>query len=241
MSVGLSRLAKACFDLVYPLRCVSCRRKIPSDRVIPLCPECRDAVKRVPPPYCRRCGRTLQTRSLGRGICADCIRGRVDFDRAFSLFLYEGPVKALVHELKYRGKRRLGTVLGGLMSGFIREHSIDLDFVDVVVPVTLHPAKLREREFNQSLLLARECARTLGRPVAENTLVRTRNTRSQTGLPQEERRRNVEGSFACPAPVKGMNVLLVDDVMTTGATASDAARALKQSGAAVVFVLTFAH
>lgn len=241
MSGTLSRLAKACVDLVFPLRCALCRRKILPDSVIPLCPACSAAVKRNHPPFCRKCGRTIDHDARNRGICSSCTRRITHFDRAYSPFLYEGPVKALIQELKYRGKDRLGPALGGLMAEFIKEYALNLDFIDYVVPVPLHPAKLREREFNQALLLAQPVAAALEIPVAEGALARTRATRTQTDLRRDDRYRNVEGAFTAGAhPLLSGNILLIDDVLTTGATASEAAKALKEAGAGIVFVLTLA-
>ena len=223
--MALKSFFRTCVDLVFPLRCVSCRRAIPSTPGIPLCPACSAAVKKNPPPFGHRCGTTKHY-----------------FNQAYSLFLYEGPVKALVKELKYRGKDHLGKSLGGLMADFIEQNAIPVDTIDAVIAVPLHATKLREREFNQALLLAREVARRINKPLMEKALARCRNTKSQTELQKDERLRNMAEAFKAERnTVNGKNILLVDDVMTTGATVSEAALALKQAGARMITVLTLAN
>jgi len=240
--MALKSFFRTCVDLVFPLRCAACRRVIPSNPGIPLCPACSAAVRKNVPPFCRTCGRTIGQRSPGESVCPVCARRKPFFNQAFSLFLYEGPVKALVKELKYRGKDHLGKTLGGLMADFIEEYGLPGDAIDGVVPVPLHTAKLREREFNQAHLLAREIARRIDKPLFEKALTRCRNTKSQTGLRQDERLHNMEEAFKAERnTVNGKNILLVDDVMTTGATVSEAALALKQAGARLVTVLTLAN
>lgn len=239
---ALFTFVKACVDLVFPLKCAACRRKIQPDAEIPLCAACTAAIGRNHPPFCRKCGRTVDRKALNRGgVCSGCRRKDTHFDRAYSPFLYEGPVKALVHELKYRGKDRLGLTLGRLMAGFIREYALNFDFIDYIVPIPLHPVKLREREFNQASLLAHAIAAALEKPVVDDALARRRATRTQTDLRHDQRYRNVAGAFIPGKhPVRRGNILLIDDVLTTGATASEAAKTLKDTGAGTVIVLTLA-
>ncbi|MGE5307981.1 MAG: ComF family protein [Deltaproteobacteria bacterium] len=242
MAGGLPGFCQAFIDLIFPLRCASCKRKIGSTETLPLCAGCWHKLRKNAPPFCRSCGKTVGKVSLERGLCARCAGTKPHFDRAYSLFLYEGPAKALVREFKYRGKDHLAPLLGKQMVSFIKENGVSLNFIDCVVPVPLHPAKLREREFNQALLLAQAIAKEMDRPVTE-ALSRTRNTRTQTNLKPEKRHKNVKGAFAVRkgADVKNKNVLLIDDVLTTGATASEAAQALKNAGARMVVVMTLAN
>lgn len=128
------------------------------------------------------------------------------------------------------------------MIDFIKEYDIPMDFFDLIVPIPLHEAKLRQREFNQSQVLGDHIAKAFNKHLETSSLIRQRNTRTQTDLPQEQRQVNVSGCFSITdkSAVINKHVLLIDDVLTTGATASEAALALKSAGAGVVFVLTLA-
>jgi ComF family protein len=160
---------------------------------------------------------------------------------------YRDGLRAAIHALKFRGRVAVAAPLGALLAergaalaGLTGEAPT---LVDAVVPVPLHPGRLAERGFNQAELLAAPCARAWGRPLVTGALVRTRPTRPQTELDAVERGTNVAGAFAVrrPAAVAGQRVVLVDDVLTTGATARAAARALRDGGAAAVGVLVLAR
>jgi ComF family protein len=165
------------------------------------------------------------------------------FDRAFCPCAYEGTIKKLIHEFKYKNKDYLGKVLSTLMIDFIKEYNLGIEYMDIIIPIPLHNARLREREFNQAQVLGNFIAGAFNKDISTDTLVRTQPTKSQTELKGLERFLNVAGSFSLSKrnPVNGKNILLIDDVLTTGATASEAARVLKNSGAGIVFVLTLAN
>lgn len=154
--------------------------------------------------------------------------------------LFEGPVREAVHRLKYRGQRALAEPLGGLMADWWERRGAE---VDLIVPVPLHPKRLRERGYNQAALLAKVMARHVGRPLADDgVLVRVRHTRSQMELGEAQRRRNVIGAFrADEVGVRGRRVLLVDDVCTTGATLEACTDALRAAGAVEVRAFTLAR
>jgi ComF family protein len=165
------------------------------------------------------------------------------FDRALSPTVYTGPIQELIQQFKYKGKDYLGELLSKLLLEFIRDYHLPLDDIDLIIPVPLHRTRLREREFNQALALGRPIARQFNKTITDAVLVRQKNTRTQTELAPALRLANVRGSFAVrdQALVTNKNILLVDDVLTTGATCSEAALALKNAGAKVVFVLTLAN
>ena len=129
------------------------------------------------------------------------------------------------------------------MIKFIKEYSLPIEYIDLVVPVPLHKTRLREREFNQAQVLSRHIAKEFNKKVSSGALERIRHTKSQAELVINQRRINVKNSFSAPkkSEVKGKNILLVDDVLTSGATSSEAASALKEAGAGIVFVLTLAN
>lgn len=226
-------------NLVYPPRCAACNVKRPSENAHNfVCAGCWAAIQRTVPPFCPSCGR--HTAPGGR--CGLCIRQAPRFDRAFSPCLYTGVLKDIIHAFKYKGKNYLGRPLGSLMTSFIDEYNLPLHDIDFILPVPLHPARLREREFNQSEILGAGISKRLGKKMNTAVLKRTRQTRTQTELPPEQRLKNVAGSFSITeaGAVCDTRILLIDDVLTTGATASEAAATLKDAGAASVWLFTLA-
>jgi competence protein ComFC len=239
----VGRFIQVLIDIIYPKTCIVCRQSLKEKPHIDnrICLPCWSRIKKNTPPFCRHCGRHLPQAHMNT--CGPCMRSPFSFDRAFSPCVYEGVIKELIHAFKYRGTDYLGDALSGLMIDFIKEFSIPMDYIDLILPVPLYPTRLREREFNQAEVLCRNLSRHFSKETLRNVLRRRRHTKTQTELTQEERRLNVKGCFtvATPQKVQGKNILLVDDVFTTGATVSEAASSLKTSGAGIVFVLTLAH
>jgi len=236
-------LLKGLRDILYPRICLVCRNKINALSIGELvCFKCWGQIKKNLPPFCRICGRTLNKDDPGKHLCSGCIKHPLHFDRAFSPCVYDGPIKELIHQFKYQKKDYLGPLIAGFMVEFIREYKIPIDSLDLVIPVPLHPARLREREFNQALILSDRIAKAYSKKVLKDNLVRCRHTRTQTDLKDQQRFNNVKASFAVrdPGTIRGKSILLIDDVMTTGATSSEAAFALKNAGADKVLVLTLA-
>jgi ComF family protein len=163
----------------------------------------------------------------------------MSIDGIRSVLLYGGTARQAVHGLKYRNLKALAEPLGELLSGFMRSYPVP---GDVLVPVPLHPRRLRERGYNQSALLARETGRLTDLPVEEGWLLRHRDTMTQaTAANAVERRSNVRDAFSCPRVLEGERVLVIDDVCTTGATLDACASALKAAGAGSVWGLTVAR
>ncbi|MFA4990117.1 MAG: ComF family protein [Candidatus Omnitrophota bacterium] len=231
-------------DIAYPKICLGCKTKLDEhlgDEYI--CSQCRLKIRKNTPPFCHSCGRHLEKDNLHKHICPACLRNKLRFDRAFSPCLYEGVLKELIHEFKYKGKTHLAAPLSKMMTDFIREYDFPIAYMDFIVPMPLHKAREREREFNQAEILGRQIAFEFNKDLENNLLRRERLTQTQTGLAHERRFLNVENSFsvAKDTDLKDKNVLIVDDVLTTGATSSAAAAALKNAGATIVFVLTLAN
>ena len=149
----------------------------------------------------------------------------------------------MIREFKYGGKAYLGKALSRLLIDFIVEFELPVAYLDCVIPVPLHKTRLREREFNQAQVLSQYIADEFNLTMLNDTLLRYRNTKTQTELALDRRIINVKDSFSVEKPEKisGKNILLIDDVLTTGVTSSEAARSLKESGANIVFVLTLAN
>ncbi len=223
---GLSALA----DLVYPPRCVACGRWGAW-----LCPACQQAAIRLAPPWCARCGRPL----AAPGLCRRCRQNVGALAAIRSVSPYQWPLREAIHALKYEGLRALASPLGAMLAACWQAANLP---GDLIVPVPLHPVRLRQRGYNQSTLLARECAQHSQVPWADGILRRVRDTPSQVGLSRSARRRNVQGAFQCGAErPAGREIILVDDVLTTGATLEACASALLAAGAHSVRALTLAR
>ena len=231
-------------DILYPKTCHACKRKLNSSSVDNLiCLECWNKIKKNSPPFCHSCGRHLGARNFAKNICPACVRAKLHFDRAFSPCAYDGVVKELIHQFKYGNKDYLAAPLSRLMIEHINEYNLPINFIDVIVPVPLHQARLREREFNQAEALSRFISKKFNKDISLDLISRHRHTKSQTDLAPQERFENVKNSFRVNKnrDIKSKNILLVDDVLTTAATCSEAALALKTAGAGIVFVLTLAN
>ena len=241
----LRGLIKSLKDLIYPNCCLVCKNIIrPLDQQQSICSGCWDKIDKNLPPFCASCGRHLTPEAVGKNACPSCSKYKVNFyfDRAFSPCTYTGVVKKLIHEFKYSGKDYLGKPLGKLMSTFIRDYQLPIEHLDFVVPIPLHRSRKRQREFNQAEILSQEVTREFQKKLLTDTLIRVKPTKTQTELTWRERCQNVEKSFAVTKPelIKDLNLLLIDDVLTTGATSSEAAKCLKSSGARKVLLLTLA-
>ncbi len=231
-------------DIIYPKNCLICGKNPEKDSVDELvCLKCWAAIKKNIPPFCAVCGRSLDNKSLTENVCCACLKRPLHFDRAFAPCVYEGPIINLIREFKYNFKDYLAPALGRLILDFIEDYSIPVRTVDLVVPIPLHPARLREREFNQAFLLGEIIASAYNIMVSTDNLIRKKYTKNQAELESQARLVNVLGSFSVKTPelFQDKNILLVDDVLTTGATCSEAAKALKNAGAQRVFVLTLAN
>lgn len=237
----LKHLLTGLYDLVYPPHCPICRKHLTfpdSDEI--LCPDCRDALIRNTPPFCPKCSRHLDDIGLPR--CLPCRKQPHQFDFAWAACLYKDPLRELIIQFKYNQKTRLRGPLARCVRDFVQTYNLDIRQFDCIAAVPLHPVRLRERGYNQALLLAERIAAAYHIPLSVGNLVRARNTRQQTLLSEKERWTNMHGAFRInhPAGFFRKNVLIIDDLLTTGATVSEAAGALKRAGAGTVGVLTLA-
>lgn len=250
---------------LFPSRCAVCRSfwtPVPSAQPVDgtvreprallgamLCPACRDDCQFIESPLCTRCGLMFASRSGDDHRCGECLATPGYFSIARAVGSYQGGMMVLVHQLKYQGRLGVVTPMARmLMAGFRQNWRARR--VDMVIPVPMHPRRLRRRGFNQAHLLWRSWqAAAVGTEPAplprdgEGILARTRMTRPQTGLSRRERRRNIRGAFRVidREAIQDRRLLLLDDVLTTGATVEEAARTLLAAGAARVDVLTFAR
>jgi ComF family protein len=239
----------ALLDLLFPPFCPVCRRALGEARRDPLCGSCWGRLERIAAPYCRVCGlpfgRFASADADGTPqqthLCSRCRRRLPPFAYARSATRYGEVAREALHAFKFGGRRALAAPLADLLAEL--RASLPVPVPDLVVPVPLHPRRMRERGFNQSLLLARRLGRAWNVPVHANVLARTIHTQPQTALSGEARRINVRAAFALrrPEAVAGRHVVLVDDVFTTGSTVTACVLCLKQGGASMVGVLTVAR
>lgn len=228
------------FELCFPSRCVGCNA-----RGTWLCQRCHAQLERLPQPRCVHCGNIVDgtiRREAQKDAplrCRTCTQHPPAYARLVCGYVFAGPLRSAIHQLKYRRGRHLAAPLGKLLIELAQTERIT---GDLVVPVALHRNREAARGFNQSALLARPVAAALSLPLALDALERTVDTASQMALPATRRRENVAGAFrGVPDIVKGRRVLLIDDVCTTGATLDAAATALCDAGARIVIGLVLAR
>ena len=235
----LAAVSRAALDAVYPPTCLACRTAVDAHGA--LCADCWRKMRFIERPYCDRLGTPFE-QDLGAGLHSpQAIADPPVFARARAVARFEdGPARRLVHRLKYSDRGELAQPMGRWMA---RAGAELLAQADAVTPVPLHPLRLWKRRFNQSAALASVIALEAGKPYEPFLLARVKATRSQVGLSRSQRADNMQGAFRAPpeAMLRGRKIILVDDVLTSGATANAAARALLRGGAARVDLLIFAR
>lgn len=214
---------------LLPGSCLLCGADSDSEVI---CPACRADLPGLPPRLCPVCAE--QTTHGER--CGACLKDPPHFDRTIAAFRYDFPLDRVIHALKYGHQLALAHWFGKQMLARLTDHAFDR-----IVPLPLHIDRLRERGFNQAGEIAKTLGARLGLPVDLDALARTRATPPQAELTDKERRRNVRGAFECNSDLGAQRLLLVDDVMTTGATANECARTLKIHGARSVTVVVAAR
>jgi ComF family protein len=227
-------------DLLLPPQCLQCRSAV--DRQGLLCAECWREVAFIGPPFCAVCGLPFAHDEGAEAICGACVKEPPSFGRARAAMVYDAASRALVLGFKHGDRIEAAAPFGRWLA---RAGAEFLAEADLVVPVPLHRWRLWRRRYNQAALLAQALARAAALEAVPDLLVRRRATASQHGLSRRERRLNVRGAFAVAprrrARLEGARVILVDDVLTTGATVEASATALLGAGAGAVDVLTLAR
>ena len=234
------QLGRGILHLIYPACCHFCGRSLTADG--PFCDSCRDGLFTDPFAACPRCAATVGPFAVLDGRCSHCREEAFSFDAALRLGSYDGLLREAVLRMKHHAGEGMAELFGEEWAEQARSAFHTLG-VDALVPVPLHWRRRWRRGYNQSEAVAHGLAARLRLPCQPSWLRRTRATPMQPSLTLAERRENVRGAFAATLSLRGRTLLLVDDVMTTGATASEAARALRTAGAdrIVVAVLSRAH
>lgn len=231
--------ARGCVELIFPARCCFCRTGLTGKGQV-ICPVCLAGIPYLQSPLCSCCGREFPDSSGSDHLCGNCLRRPPVYGQARAVVRYEAPVSHLLHRLKYAADTSTLPVLAQVVAPFVHDFR---PAADRVVPVPLFPARLKQRGLNQSLLLARIFFPEAGEALLVDALIRTRNTPAQTTLDGAARRKNLRAAFAVrhPDAVRGRRIFLVDDVLTTGTTVSECAKALLGAGAAEICVVTVAR
>lgn len=237
---SVSRFLHALLDVILPPICHICHSHIPDAGRLHICQSCRERMPLVSSPLCPLCGIPFAGVG-GDHRCGACLTNPPHYDAARAHFLYEGAIRELIHSFKYNQQTQLRYPLALLaLEG---ANGLVAHAPHIIVPVPLHRSRLRQRGFNQAVLLGKVLSRQISLPMLPDALVRTRPTEPQIKLSATERRLNVKGAFSVRRAdsVAGKRVLLLDDVMTTGSTMDECARELKKAGAEAVFAAAIAR
>jgi len=222
-------------SLLFPAHCRLCAVRTGTDHS--LCPACHADLPWVES-ACHQCGRILPPGNH-RLLCGTCQRHTPYFDATTAILHYQPPVDYLVQRLKFSGELAMAPLLSGLLATRLQARQASLP--ELVIPVPLHPSRLRERGFNQATEIARQLGRKLRLPVNHRLCRRTRKTDTQSLLPVKIRHWNVRNAFSVSGKVSARHVAIVDDVMTTGHTVNELARTLKRAGARQVEIWVIAR
>lgn len=224
MVYQVNRFLSRVVDFILPPRCVSCGKSATM-----LCADCLALIKFVEEPICDICGEPL----VYKGLCARCLKQPLSILKIRAATYFGGSIPKIIHQLKYHNMFAVSETLGALM---VQRWHIWFETMDIVIPIPLHPKRLKERGYNQSTLLARPLADYLQIPLNERIMQRTQYTQPQATLTAQERQANVQNAFQVSNSDEliDKHILLVDDVCTTGATLSAAAQILLNKGAATV-------
>ena len=221
---------------IYPATCLLCGT--PGENGLDLCIHCRNDLPRNHNP-CRRCALPLPTEAPSNALCGECRKKSPPFERCIAPFIYQHPIAELISGLKFHQKLAYSRLMAELLLAHV-EQEID-ETPELLIPLPLHPSRLKERGYNQALELTRPLSRGLGIPLDFISCHRVRPTPPQSSLHKKERHKNVRGAFEITKEIKAKHVALVDDVATTGSTVRELARVLRRHGVQRVDVWVLAR
>ncbi len=227
------RLFGNLLNIFFPSKCPICGNKSDSFLYNPFCTTCWKGIERYSGPACRICG--IPTVSNHTITCESCIKTRHPFSQVLCYGIYEGVLREAIHLLKFNGIKRLSKPLGYLLS------ELPIPKADAIVPVPLHNKSLMQREFNQTAVISRHISKKLKVPLILNVLNKVKDTAPQTDVTGKERLKNVKNAYSASGEINGIDLLLVDDVITTGATVRECSKALMNAGANSVIVIALAR
>lgn len=238
ISTEFSLVRKSLSDLIFPPFCPLCEEELTRHEHL-VCEDCYESIHTIEGYVCKKCGAPIQE---GRKTCGFCRGMRYHFKKVRAFGVYAPPLSEMVHLLKYERKTHLARRLGILMANLYLADP-ELSESDAIVPVPLHPARLRERGYNQSQLLAQMVSEISRAELVSDAVVRKKPTRSQTALKHNERRANLRNAFSVTDPdrLTGRSITVIDDVFTSGTTIDEMARTLLDAGAKQVYGLVLAR
>ncbi len=237
---NISEFINGITDLIFPPKsvCIFCKKPLLILEEHEVCKDCISKLMYLHAPLCDICGRPLADLN---NVCLECKEEKVYFEKAVSVFYFAGLIQSIIHRLKYDGDIKVAHPIGIFMSYEIKRMGWHRD-LDIIIPVPLHAERLHQRGFNQSFLLSEIMGRECRLDVRDNILKRIRYTESQIHFSKFERIMNVKDAFYIEnnKPIINKKILIVDDIMTTGATLNECSRILKQAGAKEVYCITAA-
>lgn len=240
----LAHIFPSVLDLIYPRYCLVCNVPLNHTDRKALCPDCVTKITFInQDTSCPRCGIDLGSHVQPDTFCLECHAHPPVFAKTIAVAGYDGVIREAIHKFKYAKERVLLDELSGLLVARWQGVIQLLPQMDMIMPAPLYKGKLKERGFNQSGLLAERLSQATGIPLELDNLIKTRPTPDQAGLDSVNRKKNLIDAFEVTNPkvIDGKNILLIDDVLTTGATASEISRTLKKAGAKNVYVLVLAR
>ena len=238
MCKTIGGVKKFILDLIFPIFCLGCQEEGQF-----LCEKCRSKILVIPPTcfVCKKMVPIAEGSVPGR-TCLNC-RSKTNIYAYLSPFFYEGLIKNSIHDLKYKRVRDIAGELSGLLADYLVKYKVVFPQEALLIPAPLHSYRRRERGFNQAELIGHLLSERIGVNLEKEVLIKTKSTKSQVELSAEERRQNLAGVFAVKNPEKilNKNIILLDDVKTTGSTLEEAAGVLKSAGVKRVWAITVAH
>lgn len=231
----LKKTLNSIVNLFFPHLCFICEKNIPDYSV--LCNKCDSRIKFFKPPLCLGCSKKISQNS---SFCKKCKTKDLYYDKLISCTEYREPIRTLIHLLKYKNHDYLADFLSSLIIDYLKRIGLKGAGFDLMLPVPSHSIRMREREYNQSNLLAKRLSTFLKIPLKSDIIFCKKNLKSQSKLKGKNRRENVKNNFFVMAPVRNKNIILVDDIITTGSTINECAKALKKEGAKKITVITLA-
>lgn len=244
----LEYITEGVVNLIFPLDCRICEKPIRESKGYSICENCFKTIELIDKPYCVKCGKPflISTDSFKQDreiLCADCKRKKYSFEFARSVGIYRGVLRECIHLFKYYGEKKLAEPLGELLIDYLVRNQEFKKGIDLIIPVPLHKNDLKERGFNQSILLSRVIGNYFSIPVKEEILIKKKLTSSQVNLSKKEREKNILKVFSVnkPAEIREATILILDDIFTTGSTVEECAKELKKAKAKNIFILTLAR
>jgi len=225
-------------DLIYPPRCIFCEDIIPIEEERAICKNCKNIISFVKGKVCQKCGKLLED-DMSKDVCIDCIKNTQYYDKGLALFVYEGLVRDMIYRFKYGGHKEYAKYLGEFLSEKIRKERLE-EKIDLIIPIPIHSNRRKKRGYNQCEELAKVISKKLNIPMNASVLIRKKETKPQSGLSFTQRKNNMKDAFELKNTfdIYHKNILLIDDIYTTGATINSCSKLLKKKNANEVYFLT---